>query len=126
MPVNKGISRAAPERGIHSASPYQCNRGVKRTKVRAPGRVHFSAALRQFWIYAPPHQMNADATTQAQRSAQPTEQLARFFLWIVSGLALASLALVLASLTTDLNLPGKPGWPEALLIFTATVATLLS
>jgi len=54
----------------------------------------------------------------------PTQQLAALFHRFISGITLASFALVLATVFFGFRLPGKPGWPEALLLFTATIATL--
>jgi uncharacterized membrane protein len=44
----------------------------------------------------------------------------------ISALALASFLLVLWTLITQSPLPGKPGWPEALLVLTTATATLAS
>lgn len=52
--------------------------------------------------------------------------LAKLCAWLASGLALASLMLVLATLLTPVRLPGKPGWPEAVLVLAALLATLAS
>ncbi len=46
--------------------------------------------------------------------------------WVASGLALASWLLVLATLVVPLRLPGKPGWPEAVLVLATTLATMVS
>ena len=56
----------------------------------------------------------------------PQAEFAKFCAWLASALALASFALVLATLLTPIRLPGKPGWPEAVLVLTTTLATLLS
>lgn len=56
--------------------------------------------------------------------ANPTDALGRYFHRFTTTLALASYALVLILLVADRQLPGKPGWPEALLVFTAMLATL--
>lgn len=60
----------------------------------------------------------------APAELNPLDALGRWFKWFVSLLALANYALVLAVLATGIRLPGKPGWPEAILLFTAMLATL--
>ncbi len=78
-----------------------------------------------FGVNSGEHRMNKTGQKSAASSA-PAEQLGRIFHWLASGLALASFLLVLTTLFMPLRLPGKPGWPEAVLILTATVATLAS
>lgn len=56
----------------------------------------------------------------------PQAQLAKLCGWVASVLALASVGLVLWTVLTSVPLPGKPGWPEAVLVLTATLATLVS
>jgi len=46
--------------------------------------------------------------------------------WLASGFAVASYLLVLLALVASMQLPGKPGWPEAALILATTLATLVS
>lgn len=58
--------------------------------------------------------------------APSTDWVGRLFHWFASGLALASFLLVLVALLVQLRLPGKPGWPEAVLVLAATAATLTS
>jgi putative membrane protein len=45
---------------------------------------------------------------------------------LASGFAAASFLLVLLTLCVPLRLPGKPGWSEAVLVLTGTLATLVS
>jgi len=52
-------------------------------------------------------------------------QLARFYGWGASGLAIASYLLVSWTVLARIQLLGKPGWPEAVLVITATLATLV-
>lgn len=59
-------------------------------------------------------------------ASNPVETLARLAKWTALVLAVASYALVLTTLTCDFQLPGKAGWPEALLVFMAALATLVS
>jgi hypothetical protein len=47
-----------------------------------------------------------------------------WFHWLFVVLFAAAFALVLAANGLSLDLPGKPGWPEALLILLATVSTI--
>jgi len=54
----------------------------------------------------------------------PLDALGRWFKWFASLLALGNYVLVLTVLAANIRLPGKPGWPEAVLLFTATLATL--
>jgi uncharacterized membrane protein len=44
--------------------------------------------------------------------------------WLLAALLTANFALVLAANGMTLNLPGKPGWPEALLILLAATGTI--
>lgn len=60
----------------------------------------------------------------APAELNPLDALGRWFKWFATLLVLANYALVLAVLITGHRLPGKPGWPEAVLLFTATLATL--
>jgi putative membrane protein len=46
------------------------------------------------------------------------------FHWLFAALLAIAFALVLAANGLTFNLPGKPGWPEALLILLATISTL--
>jgi uncharacterized membrane protein len=68
--------------------------------------------------------MNDSPQLRSPEASNPVAALERFAKGFVSLLALASYGLVLAALVGDWRLPGKPGWPEALLLFTATLATL--
>jgi uncharacterized membrane protein len=47
-----------------------------------------------------------------------------WFHWLFVALLAAAFALVLAANGLSLDLPGRPGWPEALLILMATVSTI--
>ncbi|MGB8368303.1 MAG: carotenoid biosynthesis protein [Limisphaerales bacterium] len=47
-----------------------------------------------------------------------------WFHWLFTVLLAAAFALVLAANGLSLDLPGRPGWPEALLILLATVSTI--
>jgi putative membrane protein len=47
-----------------------------------------------------------------------------WFHWLFAALLAAALALVLAANGLSLNLPGNPGWPEALLILLAATGTI--
>ena len=60
----------------------------------------------------------------APAELNPLDALGRWFKWFASLLALGNYVLVLTVLATNTRLPGKPGWPEAILLFTATLATL--
>ena len=70
--------------------------------------------------------MNSSPQLRSPDVSNPVEALSRFSKWFTSILALASYAFALLALAADLRLPGKPGWPEALLIFTATLTTLVA
>lgn len=59
-------------------------------------------------------------------ASNPVETLARLVKGLASALALGSYALVLFTEATGRELPGKPGWPEALLLFLAALATVTS
>ena len=68
--------------------------------------------------------MNGSSQLRSPDANNPVAALVRFVKWFTSLLALASYGLALYALVGNLQLPGKPGWPEALLIFTATLTTL--
>lgn len=59
-------------------------------------------------------------------AAYPSARMAGAVHGLASGFAVASFLLVLLMLVVPLRLPGKPGWPEAVLVLTATLATLVS
>ncbi len=52
------------------------------------------------------------------------EQTATWVHWLCTALLAAAFALVLAANGLSLDLPGKPGWPEALLLLLATLGTI--
>lgn len=68
--------------------------------------------------------MNVSPQHRPPDATNPVDALGRLATWSASLLALASYGIALAALIGDLRLPGKPGWPDALLLFTATLATL--
>ena len=68
--------------------------------------------------------MNPTATAPSSAPGNPAGHLGRFFYWFTSALTLAIFAVVLVQQLTQLHLPGRPGWPDALLIFAATLSTL--
>ena len=53
-----------------------------------------------------------------------TEKNKAWFHWLFAALLAAAFALALAANGLSLDLPGRPGWPEALLILLATVSTI--
>ena len=70
--------------------------------------------------------MNVSPQRRSPDAGNPLDTLGRWSNWSASLLALASYGIALVALAGDLRLPGKPGWPEALLLFTATLATLVA
>lgn len=60
----------------------------------------------------------------APAEINPVDAIGRGFKWLTAAVALANYVLVMVVLVTHQRLPGKPGWPEAFLLFTATLATL--
>jgi len=52
------------------------------------------------------------------------ERMQAWFHWLLVALLAAAFALALAANSLTLNLPGKPGWPEALLLLLATAGTI--
>lgn len=58
--------------------------------------------------------------------AKPSEQLFNLSVHLASAAALVSFILVMWQVIAGTPLPGKPGWPEALLVLTVTLATLVS
>jgi len=70
-----------------------------------------------------------NSTAQAGSSARtvsPTAQLTTAFGWLVSALAVASFLLAGWALSSPVQLPGKAGWPEGVLVFTTMIASLFS
>ena len=67
---------------------------------------------------SPSHRLTADAV--------PSERLLRVGVQTISALALISFLLVLGVLLTWSPQPDRPGWPVAVLVLTATLATLAS
>ena len=63
---------------------------------------------------------------QSSDASNPVETLARFSKASVLALALVSYALVLVTMATGWQPPGKPGWSEALIVFLAALATVVS
>src|SRR5262245_1479758 len=69
---------------------------------------------------------HVDMSTEptADQPADPSVQLATFAHRAISGMALVSFLLVLAVMIFDFQLPGKSGWAEVLMLFSATAATV--
>ena len=59
-----------------------------------------------------------------QPAATLAEKMKAWFHWLFVVLLAAAFALVLAANGRSLELPGPPGWPEALLLSLATVSTI--
>src|SRR5208282_6438478 len=57
-------------------------------------------------------------------AATLAEKTAVWVHWLCTALLAAAFVLVLAANGLSLDLPGKPGWPEALLLLLATVSTI--
>lgn len=62
----------------------------------------------------------------ARHTVDPSVQLTIAFGWFASALAGASFLLVVWTLVSPAQLPGRAGWPEATLVFTTAIATLVS
>lgn len=56
----------------------------------------------------------------------PVPAIGHFSKWATSLLALASYAAALVMFVSDLGLPAKPRWPDALLLLTVTLTTLVA
>jgi uncharacterized membrane protein len=66
-------------------------------------------------------------TPRGNRPASPfAEKTALWFHWLLVILLAGIFALVLAANGLSLDLPGKPGWPEALLLVLATAGTIIA
>jgi len=61
-----------------------------------------------------------------RQTINTTAQLTLVFGWLVSALALVSWLLVFGGLVSPLHLPGNAGWPDAVLVLTTAIATLVS
>lgn len=70
--------------------------------------------------------MSFTAQSKIVAEAKPSEQLFNRGVQLASWAALASFILVMWQVIAGTPLPGKPGWPEALLVVTVTLATLAS
>jgi len=64
--------------------------------------------------------------SSAESSTDLAERMRAILLLIVSGLALVMFIVVALTLVASLQLPGKPGWAEAVLIFLTVTATIIS
>jgi hypothetical protein len=69
---------------------------------------------------------NATADEPRESSLDLAGRLRAVLLLVVSGLAFVMFVLVLLTLATSLQLPGKPGWAEAVLIFLTATATIIA
>ena len=58
--------------------------------------------------------------------AKPAEQLQKISGWLAGLLAFASFLLGMFAIVSGYELPGKPGWPNAALLLTATLTTLIA
>ena len=70
--------------------------------------------------------MNRTAPDRSSSATNPSSRLVGALHWLASGLALVSFALVGITLFVPLRQPINPGWPEAVLIWAATLTTLVS
>ena len=69
--------------------------------------------------------MSSSSTTERIKTeALPSEQLLNLAARTASASALLCLSLVLWQTISRSPLPGKPGWAEALLVVTTTIATI--
>ncbi|MGA2786106.1 MAG: carotenoid biosynthesis protein [Verrucomicrobiota bacterium] len=68
--------------------------------------------------------MQPPASSGNQPAITRAEKTQPWFHWLFVLLLAAAFALVLAENGLSLDLPGRPGWPEALLILLATVGTI--
>lgn len=58
--------------------------------------------------------------------AKPGERLKKTSGWIAGSLAVAGFSLTMFATVSGYELPGKPGWSDAALLLTATLATLIA
>jgi len=72
-----------------------------------------------------PVRMKQMLQSKSSPGVNPSGRLAGAVHWLTSGFALACLLLVLGPLLLDLHLPGKPGWPEAVLVFAVMLTSLV-
>ncbi len=80
-------------------------------------------ALAQANSYAP-RSMQAPKP-RGDRPAIPfAEKMAGWFHWLLAGLLAGAFTLVFAVNCLSLELPGRPGWPEALLLLLAAASTI--
>jgi uncharacterized membrane protein len=70
--------------------------------------------------------MRDDNVGRTATESNPADQMGRFFYWLVAVIALANYALVLVTLILPPLPPGKAGWPEAMLLFTGCLTTLVA
>ena len=71
--------------------------------------------------------MNQTAHARSSGLAlNPTAQLTTAIGWLMNTLAVGSFLLVFWTLVSHVQLPGKAGWPEAVLLLTTAVATMVS
>jgi uncharacterized membrane protein len=77
-------------------------------------------------LYSTPAHMKRTASGMSSSAANLSERLVGALHSLASGLALASLALVVLMFLVPLRQSPNPGWPEAVLIWAATLTTLVS
>jgi putative membrane protein len=68
--------------------------------------------------------MNSTARMEQENTEASAELLAMIGHWAFFGLFLLAVALACLTLLLPLRLPGKKGWPEAVLVISATATTL--
>jgi hypothetical protein len=68
----------------------------------------------------------AESENPPESSVDLAERLRSVLLVVVSGLALLMFVVVVLTLVTALQLPGKPGWAEAVLLCLTATATIIS
>ena len=68
--------------------------------------------------------MQPPAAPENQPPTTSAEKTTAWFHWLFTVLLAATFALVLTANSLSLDLPGKPSWPEALLILLATISSI--
>jgi uncharacterized membrane protein len=63
-------------------------------------------------------------STGNRPASAPADKIKLWWHWLLIGLLAITLGLALATESLQLPVPGKPGWPEALLLLLATAGTL--
>jgi uncharacterized membrane protein len=123
---------------MNEENPKRCSVRVLDIELPPPFGIHpssfhllplstFGLRFSDFWFKLRATDMGSTLPSdRAPAELAPSTRLRDQSVHVICALALVSFLLVLWTLIAGTPLPGKPGWPEALLILLTTIATLAS